>query len=170
MSHSTRPFLDSESETWFPRSRPRCVVQDQFFDFASTMVNTGPDAFFARIGRSALVNTMVLPGASYGLKRVRLLAVRRRHLTDFVSWTAAQARSAGSVSRHVKDYCDLLVACCHGLGTLGCWQSVLQLGADAAACVPQFAGPLLGLDQVPNVVLSPVIGIVTKAARALTPW
>ena len=50
---------------------PSRVVQDQFFDFASTMVNTGPDAFFARIGRSALVNTMVLPGASYGLKRVR---------------------------------------------------------------------------------------------------
>ena len=40
----------------------------------------------------------------------------------------------------------------------------------AAACLPQFAGPLLGLDQVPHVVLSPVIGIVTKAARALTPW
>ncbi len=49
-------------------------------------------------------------------------------------------------------------------------ESVTQLGADAAACVLQFAGPLLGLDQVPHVVLSPVLGIVTKAARALTPW
>ena len=36
--------------------------------------------------------------------------------------------------------------------------------------MPQFAGPLLGLDQVPHVVLSPIIGIVGKAARALTPW
>ena len=34
------------------------------------MVNTGPDAFFARIGRSALINTMVLPSASYGVKKV----------------------------------------------------------------------------------------------------
>ena len=44
--------------------------QDEFFEFASTMVNTGPDAFFARIGRSALVNTMLLPSASYGIKKV----------------------------------------------------------------------------------------------------
>ncbi len=67
---------------------PSCVAQDQFFDFASTMVNTGPDAFFARIGRSALVNTMVLPGASYGLKRVRLPCP---HMTGFIFWIAALA-------------------------------------------------------------------------------
>ena len=51
---------------------PPCAAQDQFFDFASTMVNTGPDAFFARVGRSALINTMVLPASSYGIKKVRL--------------------------------------------------------------------------------------------------
>jgi hypothetical protein len=51
-------------------ARLGCIRQDEFFEFASAMVNTGPDAFFARIGRSALVNTMLLPSASYGIKKV----------------------------------------------------------------------------------------------------
>lgn len=46
--------------------------QDEFFDFSRDMVKTGPDAFFSRIGRSAFVNTLVLPGASIGMKRVRV--------------------------------------------------------------------------------------------------
>jgi hypothetical protein len=37
-------------------------------------------------------------------------------------------------------------------------------------CCLQFAGSALGLDQVPHVVLSPMIGIVGKALKALTPW
>ncbi len=34
----------------------------------------------------------------------------------------------------------------------------------------QYAGSALGLNQVPHVVLSPLIGIVGKAVKALTPW
>ena len=44
--------------------------QDEFFEFSRDMVKSGPDAFFSRIGRSAFVNTMILPGASFGIKRV----------------------------------------------------------------------------------------------------
>ena len=46
-------------------------TQDEFYEFSKDMVHTGPDAFFARIGRSAFVNTLVLPTASVGVKMVR---------------------------------------------------------------------------------------------------
>ena len=54
------------------KSSPFSVAQDEFFDFARDMIKTGPDAFFARVGRAAFTRTLVLPGASYGIKRVRL--------------------------------------------------------------------------------------------------
>ena len=59
-------------------------MQDEFYLFSKEMINTGPDAFFARIGRTAFVDTLVLPTASVGLKMVRVgspnLSMLIRHL------------------------------------------------------------------------------------------
>jgi len=42
----------------------------EFQRFAHNMVNTGPDAFFARIGKNAVVNVGVLPASATVLKKL----------------------------------------------------------------------------------------------------
>ena len=92
-------------------------VQDQFFDFASTMVSTGPDAFFARIGRSALVNTMVLPGASYGLKKVRLPCGTAHTHDRFCAGGQRRWPESGQIVLSLgSDGRDLVMATCDGPG------------------------------------------------------
>jgi len=42
----------------------------EFQAFAHNMVSTGPDAFFARIGKNAVVNVGVLPASATVLKKL----------------------------------------------------------------------------------------------------
>ena len=49
------------------------VVAQEFYNFASDLVHSGPDTFFARIGRTALVRTTIVPGAAHLLQQARRL-------------------------------------------------------------------------------------------------
>jgi hypothetical protein len=41
----------------------------QFVLFARDLVKSGPDAFFSRVGRQAVLRTGILPGVTYAVKR-----------------------------------------------------------------------------------------------------
>lgn len=43
---------------------------NEFVEFAASLVNTGPDQFFARMGRHALIETAIMPAAAKGLKAI----------------------------------------------------------------------------------------------------
>lgn len=44
--------------------------RNEFAGFAKDMLRSGPDAFFARIGKNVLANGAILPAASFALKSV----------------------------------------------------------------------------------------------------
>lgn len=43
--------------------------QKEFEEFARSMINTGPDAFFARVGKHAVIQTAVLPAAAAAVQK-----------------------------------------------------------------------------------------------------
>lgn len=43
---------------------------EQFILFAHDLVKSGPDVFFARVGRQAVLRTGILPGFTWGLKKI----------------------------------------------------------------------------------------------------
>ncbi len=43
--------------------------EKEFEAFARNMINTGPDAFFARVGKHAVVQTAVLPAAAVAVQK-----------------------------------------------------------------------------------------------------
>lgn len=44
--------------------------EKEFEEFARSLMKTGPDAFFARVGKSAVVNTAFLPAAAVAVQKL----------------------------------------------------------------------------------------------------
>ena len=46
-------------------------VLQEFVGFASDLVHSGPDTFFARVGKEAAIRTAIVPGAAHLIQKVR---------------------------------------------------------------------------------------------------
>ena len=56
--------------TGYPATEQWHVPLQEFVAFANDMVHSGPDAFFARVGRAAVVRTAIIPGAAHLIQQV----------------------------------------------------------------------------------------------------
>jgi hypothetical protein len=59
-----------ESLKIFDKDGDGALNKDEFFYFAKDLLKNGPDAFFARVGKQALVQGGALPAAATGFKKV----------------------------------------------------------------------------------------------------
>ncbi|KAK9829929.1 hypothetical protein WJX72_008696 [[Myrmecia] bisecta] len=53
----------------FDVDRNGTLDEAEFIEFAKQMLHSGPDQFFARMGREALVKTAIVPGAAHLVQR-----------------------------------------------------------------------------------------------------
>lgn len=51
-------------------NRSRREHVQEFVAFASDLVHSGPDTFFARVGKEAMIQTAIVPGAAHFLQKV----------------------------------------------------------------------------------------------------
>ncbi len=49
------------------------MCPQEFVAFASDLVHSGPDTFFARVGKEAAIRTAIVPGAAHLIQKVRLV-------------------------------------------------------------------------------------------------
>ncbi|KAK9832743.1 hypothetical protein WJX81_006913 [Elliptochloris bilobata] len=51
----------------YDTNKDHVLNQEEFCEFARALVHAGPDTFFARIGKSAVVQTALVPGVTMSL-------------------------------------------------------------------------------------------------------
>eukprot|EP00877_Chromochloris_zofingiensis_P011848 jgi/Chrzof1/6917/Cz02g03100.t1 len=64
----TRPKIQAALET-FDADHNGSLNPQEFERFAKSLLKAGPDTFFARVGKDALIKTALIPSLSLGVKR-----------------------------------------------------------------------------------------------------
>jgi hypothetical protein len=123
----------------------------EFVAFASDLVHSGPDTFFARVGKEAMIQTAIVPGAAHFLQKVH------PHMQQNVDI----AQSSPACSLNTTENAGMRPSSLGTLSEVDVCPLCTQLCAATGALGP--------LANAPLHIFAPAVGVVFGAIRGLIP-